>query len=100
MFWLMIVFGLMCVLAGYALSRFGPHLFPVKPKPAVSSDLAGVRPWRLRPPLQPTSPRGSISRRPPRTRRPFPSSPSGSTPWRPSSHAPPRPRPRRSPPPP
>lgn len=44
MFWLMIVFGLMCVLAGYVLSRFGPHLFPVKPKPAVSADLAGVRP--------------------------------------------------------
>ena len=42
--WLMIGFGLMCVLAGYALSRFGPHLFPVMPKPAVSAELAGVRP--------------------------------------------------------
>ena len=52
MFWLMIVSGLMCVLAGYALWRFGPHLFTVKPKPAVSSDLAGVRP----PALAPASP--------------------------------------------
>ena len=44
MFWVMVVFGLICVVAGYALSRFGPHVFPVKPKPAVSSDLANLRP--------------------------------------------------------
>ena len=44
MFWLLIVFGLACVFAGYALFRFGPHLFPARPKPAVSAELAAVRP--------------------------------------------------------
>jgi hypothetical protein len=43
-FWAMAAFGLICVVAGYALSRFGPHVFPVKPRPAVSSDLANLRP--------------------------------------------------------
>ena len=30
-FWLMIAFGLVCVLAGVAVGRFGARLFPVKP---------------------------------------------------------------------
>ncbi|HQT52358.1 MAG: mitofilin family membrane protein [Phenylobacterium sp.] len=42
--WLVAVFGLACVLAGYGLSRFGPHLLPAKPRPALSADLAAVRP--------------------------------------------------------
>ncbi len=43
-FWMVAAFGLVCMVAGYALSRFGPHVFPVKPRPAVSSDLANLRP--------------------------------------------------------
>ncbi|MDO8323517.1 MAG: hypothetical protein Q7T23_11310, partial [Phenylobacterium sp.] len=42
--WLVAVFGLACVLAGYGLSRFGPHLLPAKPGSALSADLAAVRP--------------------------------------------------------
>lgn len=37
-------FGLVCMVAGYTLSRFGPHLVPVKPRPSLSSDLAALRP--------------------------------------------------------
>ncbi|MFZ3007120.1 MAG: hypothetical protein WA047_13180, partial [Phenylobacterium sp.] len=43
-FWIVAVFGLVCMVAGYALSRFGPHVFPIKPRPSVSSDLATLRP--------------------------------------------------------
>jgi hypothetical protein len=43
-FWMVAVFGLICVAAGYALSRFEPQVFPVKPRPSVSSDLRDPRP--------------------------------------------------------
>jgi hypothetical protein len=32
-FWSMIVFGLLCILAGVLVSRFGPTWFPPKPAP-------------------------------------------------------------------
>ena len=35
-FWLMLAFGLVCVLAGVVIGRFGARLFPIKP-PAASS---------------------------------------------------------------
>lgn len=33
-FWAMIIFGFVCIAAGYALAGFGPRLFPAKPQPA------------------------------------------------------------------
>jgi hypothetical protein len=36
-FWLMIGFGLVCVLAGVVIGRFGPRLFPVRPSAAQST---------------------------------------------------------------
>lgn len=54
--WLVALFGLACVLAGYGLSRFGPDLPPAKPRPVVSADLADARP--LAPaPAHPSDPR-------------------------------------------
>ncbi|MES2896964.1 MAG: hypothetical protein V4759_13095 [Pseudomonadota bacterium] len=36
-FWAMIVFGLLCIVAGYVLASFGPRLFPAKPRPAAEA---------------------------------------------------------------
>lgn len=36
-FWAMIVFGLLCIVAGYVLASFGPRLFPAKPRPAAET---------------------------------------------------------------
>jgi hypothetical protein len=33
-FWLLIVFGLVCIAAGYGVAKFGPQLFPAKPAAA------------------------------------------------------------------
>jgi hypothetical protein len=33
-FWLLIVFGLVCIAAGYGVAKFGPQLFPAKPASA------------------------------------------------------------------
>jgi hypothetical protein len=52
-FWSMIVFGLLCVLAGVAIGRFGPMWFPVKPAPppqaAPTAPASAVEPIRLNP---------------------------------------------------
>src|ERR687889_748040 len=31
MFWVVMLFGLLCILAGAAIATYGPRLFPVKP---------------------------------------------------------------------
>ncbi|UTP39567.1 hypothetical protein M9M90_20575 [Phenylobacterium sp. LH3H17] len=36
-FWAMIVFGLLCIVAGYVLASFGPRLFPARPRPAAEA---------------------------------------------------------------
>ena len=35
--WAMIVFGLLCIAAGYVLATFGPRMFPAKPRPAAEA---------------------------------------------------------------
>ncbi|WP_421933799.1 COG4223 family protein [Phenylobacterium sp.] len=41
-FWALIAFGVLCILAGFGISRFGPQLFPVKP--AAPASAAAVAP--------------------------------------------------------
>ncbi|MGZ8362278.1 MAG: COG4223 family protein [Caulobacteraceae bacterium] len=36
-FWLVMAFGLVCVLAGFGIATYGPKLFPVQPKAAIRS---------------------------------------------------------------
>lgn len=35
--WAMIVFGLLCIAAGYVLATFGPRMFPAEPRPAAEA---------------------------------------------------------------
>ncbi|MDP3747528.1 MAG: hypothetical protein Q8Q88_10830 [Phenylobacterium sp.] len=57
-FWAMIIFGLLCIVAGYVLASFGPRLFPAKPRPTAEavgfSSPAPAQP--AAPALAPTSP--------------------------------------------
>ena len=52
-FWAAMVFGLICILAGVAIDRYGPKLFPPHAPPATPRP----RPW-------PTSPPGSTGSTP------------------------------------
>jgi len=36
-YWVFIAFGVLCVLAGYGLAKFGPSLFPAKPAPVAAT---------------------------------------------------------------
>ncbi|MES2340656.1 MAG: mitofilin family membrane protein [Pseudomonadota bacterium] len=36
-FWALIAFGVLCILAGFGISRFGPQLFPAKPQAPASA---------------------------------------------------------------
>jgi hypothetical protein len=43
-FWAMIAFGVFCAVAGLIVGRYGPRLFPVRPKPAASAPPAAASP--------------------------------------------------------
>ncbi len=71
--WAMIVFGLLCIAAGYVLATFGPRMFPAEPRPAAEavslSSPAPVRPAATTlspqsPPqvLDPASPSADLAR--------------------------------------
>jgi Tfp pilus assembly protein PilN len=51
-FWAAMAFGLLCILAGIAIDRYGPKLFPAHPPPAPASRGAGndVQPAPIGPP--------------------------------------------------
>ena len=43
-FWIMIVFGLTCIVAGAVVGFLGPSLFPAKPRPPAASPQLGKPP--------------------------------------------------------
>jgi hypothetical protein len=43
-FWVMIAFSLVCILAGVAVGFFGPSLFPAKPRPPAAAPQLGKPP--------------------------------------------------------
>ncbi|QUD86989.1 COG4223 family protein [Phenylobacterium montanum] len=67
-FWAMIVFGLLCVAAGFAVSRYGPTLFPPKvtPAPPASSAPSAVVAPPIAPPgdLQTAPPQATLAAAP------------------------------------
>ena len=72
-FWAMVIFGFICIAAGYALAGFGPRLFPAKPRPAAEAvglssaaipQLAApvAAPARPEPALAPDAPSADVAR--------------------------------------
>lgn len=65
-FWALIAFGVLCIFAGFGISRFGPQLFPVKPPAPAGAEavapgaapVSGPAPAEAAPPLadKPPSP--------------------------------------------
>ena len=43
-FWAMIAFGVFCAVAGGIIGRYGPQLFPVRPKPLPAAQPAALPP--------------------------------------------------------
>ncbi|HKT54641.1 MAG TPA: hypothetical protein VJP88_09330 [Caulobacteraceae bacterium] len=41
-FWVAISFGLLCILAGFAIGRYGPMFFPPKPGPGIAAPAPAV----------------------------------------------------------
>ncbi len=41
-FWAAMVFGLVCILAGVAIGRYGPQLFPAHPRPVSPGAVASA----------------------------------------------------------
>lgn len=55
-FWLLIVFGLVCIAAGYGVAKFGPRLFPAKPATAEPTATSFFGPAPQPPPLPAPAP--------------------------------------------
>lgn len=70
-FWVLIAFGVLCVLAGFGLAKFGPSLFPAKPAPSATTPAGFVG----EPPSEPAAPA------PVAVVDPSPPPPAGSSAW-------------------